>query len=105
MAELTLCRQNHTLWTKCNDNCLKALKGEQSRADCEQRKVDEGTSMEGASIFMALAGKQAANGVTRVAKALIENWHLSGPKMGWDVKINPHEGESWGRGAPQVCEL
>lgn len=31
MAELTLLGQNHTLWTKCNDNCLKALKGEQSR--------------------------------------------------------------------------
>lgn len=39
--------------------------------------MDEGTSMEGASIFMALAGKQAANGETGVVEALIENWHLS----------------------------
>lgn len=48
---------NHTLWAKCNGNRLKALKGEQSRAYCEQRKVDEGTSIEGASCFYGLGGK------------------------------------------------
>lgn len=53
--------------------------------------------MEGASIVMALAGKQAAKGETGVAEALIENWHLSGPKNQRKDGVGREDQSSQGR--------
>lgn len=60
-------------------------------------------------VFRAQAGKQAANGEAGVAGALIENWHLSGPKNqridGVEREDQFSQGRKWGKGAPEVCKL
>lgn len=109
-AQQSRLAQNHTLWTKCSHNCLKALGGgDKARLIVSNWYLDEGTGMEEVSQFCGFGGKAGCQWWDWSGWSSDRNQRLSGPKNQRIERVESEnqfsQGRKPGKKAPDVCKL